>query len=308
MSILTESYVPNLILQLNSVQKQINYRGIVKDISQEYWIDKIAPLLYPKWDTDKDKLIQLNYYDTGDFHVKRRKFVKNFSTGEYEWKDYEMEIRYQEDIEDGKKIFEVLKEAFYLIDSVEKDNFQKELAEAYYQSSKISWYGIRLVRQFLLQDSDWVLLPDSPLSVEDKELWKTYRQSLRDIPQVDEYLEPTDVMFPITPEEWNFYYKPNAPEGENYLGSLGQFIKLSGYFVNHFKERIVQYLIVKQSIMSPLNYRNYVDRMNSLPVFSGVVTDPLLDSEEFVNKLLENLTENSVESTETEFKEDITGE
>ena len=147
MGILTESNVPQLILQLNAIQRQINYRGITRDVSDTYWKDEIGPRLYPNWDSDKDKLVQLNYYDNGSFHAKRRKFVKNFSTNQYEWKDYEMEAY---EVEEAKEIFNLLKEAFYLIDSVEKENFQKELANAHYEASNVSWFGIRLVRQFLL--------------------------------------------------------------------------------------------------------------------------------------------------------------
>ena len=84
MGILTESNVPQLILQLNAIQRQINYRGITRDVSDTYWKDEIGPRLYPNWDSDKDKLVQLNYYDNGSFHAKRRKFVKNFSTNQYE--------------------------------------------------------------------------------------------------------------------------------------------------------------------------------------------------------------------------------
>ena len=281
MSIVTESYVPKLILQLNCIQKMVNYRGIEREISQTYWTDHIGPLLYPNWDTDKDKLIQLNYYDTGAFHAKRRKFIKNFSTGNYEWKDYEMEVG---DAEEAKVVFDKLKEAFYLMDSVEKQSFQKELSEAYYQTKNVSWHGIRLVRNFLLDDTDWVFSPDSPVvDLEEIEQWKKYRQSLRDIPQIEEYTEPTDVKFPMSPQEWKYFY--DKKEGEEYLGSVEQYFKMSGFFLNHFKERIVQYLIIKQSLMSPTNYRNYTERMKTGNFFpQGSPT--AISSEEFIDQLL----------------------
>ena len=37
-------------------------------------------------------------------------------------------------------------------------------------------------RTTLLKDSDWTLMPDSPLSDEKKKEWETYRQALRDLP------------------------------------------------------------------------------------------------------------------------------
>lgn len=265
MSIISESNVPNLILQLNAVQREVNYRGMTRDISDTYWNDHIGPKLYPMWDSDKDKLILFSYYDNGAFHVQRRKFTKNFATQQYEWKDYEMEVY---DTKEALEIFEALKEAFYLIDSVEKENYQNELASAYYESKQVSWYSIRLCRNFLLDDTDWVFAGDSPISEEEKELWKTYRQALRDIPQEDSYIEAHDVMFPISPYDWEKFYKPEKPD-EPYLGSKDQYLKLSAYFVSNFKERIIQNLMMKQQVMNPLNYKNYRDAMANLPVYQG---------------------------------------
>lgn len=279
MSIVSESNVPNLILQLNAIQRQVNYRGVTRDLTDTYWNDHIGPLLYPTWDSDKDRLIEFSYYDTGAFHVQRRKFMKNFSTNEYFWKDYEMEI-ISTDLEEAKEIFESLKEAFYLIDSIEKEDYQKELTNAYLESKKATWYGIRLARNFLLDDTDWVFGFDSPISDEEKELWKKYRKALRDIPQNSSYIEATDVMFPISPEDWKKYYKSQKEE-EGYLETDGQYLKLSAYVLSNFKERIIQTLIVKQQMMNPLNYKNYRDQMLKLPVFQAPEQNT-----EFVNKLI----------------------
>lgn len=42
--------------------------------------------------------------------------------------------------------------------------------------------SIRLGRKGLLSKSDWTQAADSPLSEEDKQKWKEYRQALRDAP------------------------------------------------------------------------------------------------------------------------------
>lgn len=289
MSIVTESYVPKLILQLNSIQKLVNYKGIEREISHTHWTEHIGPLLYPNWDTDKDKLIQLNYYDTGAFHAKRRKFVKNFTTGEYEWKDYEMESC---DEQEGKAIFEKLKEAFYLMDSIEKESYQKDLANAYYDARNISWFGIRLVRNFLLEDSDWSMLPDSPVSEDEKSLWIKYRQALRNIPQVEEFNEPIDVRFPMSPLDWTIFYKDNAPDKSEYLESPDHFIKLSGYYINNFRERIVKYLMLRQSVANPLNYKSYREYLTA-PNKNSAWTEE--NSEEAVDFLLTQISEQDEE-------------
>lgn len=306
MSIVTESNIPTLILTLNAVQKTVNYRGVTRDISDTYWNDEIIPLLHPNWDTDKDRLINFLYYDTGAFLARRRKFVKNFSTGEYYWKDYEMEAY---EVAEATEIFEKLKEAFYLVDSVEREDFQKELSQAYADSRTVSWFSVRLVRNFLLEDSDWVFSGDSPITDEDTlAKWRTYRSKLRGLPQVDEYTEAIDVKFPISPDDFEKFYSPLKPE-EEYLSTDDQFLKLSGYFVMHFKERMIQYLLIKQSLVSPLNYKNYRDKMSELPVFKAPelseaelkklvnhlpddrTGDPVADSEKFVDSMLLALSE-----------------
>ena len=41
--------------------------------------------------------------------------------------------------------------------------------------------NVRETRNILLDESDWTQMPDAPLTEEEKTLWKTYRQALRDI-------------------------------------------------------------------------------------------------------------------------------
>ena len=41
---------------------------------------------------------------------------------------------------------------------------------------------LRTKRNKLLAESDWTVMPDSPLSAEKQDEWKIYRQELRDIP------------------------------------------------------------------------------------------------------------------------------
>ena len=66
---------------------------------------------------------------------------------------------------------------------------------------------LRIDRNNLLKDSDWTVLPDSPLSDSKKDEWKIYRQALRDItktakPKLAEnspFLDPSSVTFPTKP-------------------------------------------------------------------------------------------------------------
>ena len=75
-------------------------------------------------------------------------------------------------------------------EAVDKD-FEARIAAAKEDEAN-QWAAVRLLRNQLLWDSDWVVLPDSPMSK--SETWKTYRQALRDIPQT--YKRPADVVWP----------------------------------------------------------------------------------------------------------------
>lgn len=59
---------------------------------------------------------------------------------------------------------------------------------------------LRLKRDALLKESDWTLMPDSPLSDSKKQEWATYRQSLRDLPNNNNDITSIDdVVFPNKP-------------------------------------------------------------------------------------------------------------
>tara|TARA_R100001369_G_scaffold86260_2_gene120604 strand:- start:49 stop:396 length:348 start_codon:yes stop_codon:yes gene_type:complete len=51
---------------------------------------------------------------------------------------------------------------------------------------------VRSQRVFLLSESDWTQVADSPLSDSKKAEWATYRQALRDLPSTDPISFPTE--------------------------------------------------------------------------------------------------------------------
>lgn len=63
--------------------------------------------------------------------------------------------------------------------------------------SDISAQEERVLRDELLRQSDWAVLPDAPLSDEKKQEWMAYRQALRDIPQQSGF--PEQVVMPELP-------------------------------------------------------------------------------------------------------------
>jgi hypothetical protein len=88
-------------------------------------------------------------------------------------------------------------------------NFEIELTTeevAQRQAEELAWKAgafdraiaeLRQKRNTLLASSDWTLLSDSPLSVEEKTVWLKYRQELRDITEgLDTIDKINAVIFP----------------------------------------------------------------------------------------------------------------
>ena len=57
--------------------------------------------------------------------------------------------------------------------------------------------ALRYLRDIYLKESDWTQLTDSPLTDSKKIEWKTYRQSLRDLPATE--ADPENATFPTKP-------------------------------------------------------------------------------------------------------------
>ncbi len=259
--------VPVLPVQLDVLAQERSYMGTAKPIPESYWKDTLTPLLYPEWDTDKDKLTMFSFYsDSNRFVAARRKYVRNFKTNKDEWKDYEMG---SVDNAKATTLKDKLIEGWYLIDSIENNEYQTELAQMYAKQSKVSPLSVRLARNFLLDESDWVMCTDCPLSADDKALYTTYRTKLRDITKTDEFAGDAEgTKFPITPEFYNKIYKLENPSNA-YLATDDQFLPLSHHYLRRFKDKIANYLLLKN--LTETNYFSQllVEYNNSKPAVVG---------------------------------------
>lgn len=266
MSITNNSTIPELVLELDAIRKTVTYRNVKKSIPDTYWTEEIAPVLYPEWDSDKDKLVLFAWYSNATYLCQRRKYMKNFSSGEYFWKDYEFEMMDPTN-EQGLSLFEKLKEAFFLVESLETIEYEVEFAKIHAQTKTTNWLTVRLARNFLLDETDHVFVEDSPYSAEDKEMYRLYRQKLRDIPQSIDDVDPAAVKFPINPRYFKEIFLAKDPEMK-YLETEDQFVKLAPHYFNTFREKFVSYLIVK-NVSEGLYASSFIDALKE----SGVVYD-----------------------------------
>jgi len=63
--------------------------------------------------------------------------------------------------------------------------------------TEAKWTSLRAQRNQLLTASDWTQGNDSPLSTESKSAWATYRQALRNLPDVTS--DPSNPVWPSVP-------------------------------------------------------------------------------------------------------------
>lgn len=68
--------------------------------------------------------------------------------------------------------------------------------------------ALRLLRDTLLRESDWIMVPDSPVSEQDKNYWAIWRQQMRDITKTTaitdfcEFVEIPDPPTSYRPASW----------------------------------------------------------------------------------------------------------
>ena len=233
---------PVLQVQLDVINQEIEYNGTPKTIPESYWKDTLTPLLYPLWDSDKDKLITFQYFNNDSYTAKRRKYVKDFKTNTFKWVDYEMEAV---GATEATAFKDKLIEGFYLIDSLENDEFQDELARMYSKQKEVTPLSIRLARNFLLDETDWTQLDDAPIDADTKAQWTLYRTKLRELTDSTEFTNDTaNTKFPISPEFYNKIYKVDFPT-EDYLATSGQFIEMGKHRLKKFRDKIAYFLTLK---------------------------------------------------------------
>jgi Phage tail assembly chaperone protein len=75
------------------------------------------------------------------------------------------------------------------------DIIEKDIPQPVEPTEEELFFALRRKRNHFLFESDWTQLQDSPLSEENKEKWKTYRQKLRDLPSTIENIREYDIYF-----------------------------------------------------------------------------------------------------------------
>ncbi len=222
-------------LYLNAFDKSIQYEGVMKTIDDDYWTKEIVPILYPMWDSDKDKLELFVEYKDTTAKMNKTKYSRNQKTGEFKWVSYQFDLTpFTTEIADlSNRLIEKFTE--YRIG--QENDLERALAASFAKTAIINWNKVVLIRNFLLMDSDWTQLGDAQLTAEQKAQWVTYRQKLRDIPADQKSRPANSVIFPVTPPKHTV-----MADGLDYLSDATHFYTIPQSVYSKFSTRIVNYL------------------------------------------------------------------
>ena len=222
-------------LYLNAFDKTIQFEGVMKTIDDDYWTSNIVPILYPLWDSDKDKLELFVQYKDNTVKMNKTKYQRNQKTGAYKWVSYQFDLApFPTEVND---LYTKIVEKWTEYRVGQENDLERALAASFSKSTILNWTKVTLMRNFLLMDSDWTQIGDAPISAEEKAKWVTYRQKLRDIPQEQKDNAANAVVFPITPSK-----HAKLGDGLTYLGDVSHFYTIPQSVYSKFSTRIVNYL------------------------------------------------------------------
>ena len=253
-TLMTGSYAsPEVELYVNALNRTMLRNGITKSISDDYWTSDINPILFPIWDSDRDRLETFVRYKDGRTFINKTKHQRDQKTGTYNWVSYEYKVSQHLPAE-LDALYDGLLDKYVQYKDIEEQDLEQELLAKYAKGHIASWTQIRLIRKFMLDESDWSQTLDAPINDEQKAQWATYRQKLRDIPQEQEGdTHPNDVKFPVTPTKFATLLEENTWVDESaatdpYLDNMEHFFKLNQTVYKKFVTRLVTYMAAAVSV------------------------------------------------------------
>ena len=188
------------VLQFLPIDKSIYFKGKsykLTDTELNLVIEKTPPL----WWNEHDPVMFFTYYDDGSYFCERKKQVYDFKNKITIQRIYEF---IEPSNKDAKIWFDIFVEVLESIRLEQLRSSKEEVREKVLEEGKVLLTSLLSYRNKGLKESDWTQLPDVSLSDYEKELWKKYRQSLRDI--TEDYNWYTNnfflVDFPINPYEY----------------------------------------------------------------------------------------------------------
>lgn len=193
---------PNEVaLSVNWISRQIVKFGQILAIDEDLWEEHINQKINPIWHTMYDQLRFFNYCTDGSYMCEKRKRIPNKDNpSDFAWKNY---IWYELPDLDAKGLYKLFKDVYEYQQTRIEELKQKKLTES------VNAYDVKVIEQIktlrvdLLTRCDWMFTTDSVVDPDMLEMWKLYRQKLRDLPA--DNADTKDKLFwkiPLTPKQF----------------------------------------------------------------------------------------------------------
>jgi len=230
-------------LYVNAVSRTMTKKGVMKQITDEFWTESVAPILHPIWDSDKDRMESFARYADGFIAINKLKYQRDRKTGEYKWVAYELSL---EGIDQSEldTLYENLNEKYIEFRGIIDQDLEQQLAVTFAKDNIVTWTKLLMVRKFLLDESDYTQKSDYTGSDEDKAMWVKYRQKLRDLPEEQQGLPTNSVRFPINPNKYKLMVDEERTTAEYLEDIEGHYYNISRSVLSKFASKMVAYLTV----------------------------------------------------------------
>lgn len=239
--------------------RHISYMGGYVSLSEKQYT-KILEELPEKWSNDNEKIVRFSASTTNEsekvkYYLELQKRVFDFRLREYVQKYYIKESP----LEDYEFLFNFFKEKYIEFQIETTENFYEDILSTV-DSIPVTSLKIKQLRDAMLRNSDVYMIPDYPISEEEREEWKKYRQELRDI--TDQESWPNDI---------SNIQIPVAPNPNTQVELLKRMINVSPEIYNEFgvefiESKTKEFVRNFISISTKLELVNSIAKLN-IPIF-----------------------------------------
>ena len=198
-------------LQLNASERRIYHAKTTYAIPKTLF-DQFKSDMGSSWWNPQDEILCITYYENEDvMHMEKRRSLFNWKLKQSSLEPYEI-LDSQIDPEQKAEIVKNLKELFDMCRYEHLIKMKEEVSTRLKESFSGISFALKSLRGKLLSETDWTQMPDCPIDETKKNVYKKFRQELRDITITPEWLSGQMMLveFPIPPEE---YWKLD-PNGE----------------------------------------------------------------------------------------------
>tara|TARA_B100000287_G_scaffold160640_1_gene151519 strand:+ start:17321 stop:18178 length:858 start_codon:yes stop_codon:yes gene_type:complete len=235
----------NNTLIIRGPSRQITRGSGTRTITDDHWDTYIAPVLYPLWSSDRDKLQYFEYSNGASETWKCDKsiYVRNHTTGQYYWKDY---LFTEPPIDNVREFVQKVREAYDAVISIDQSTVDEKFKRILEKETGITLTRVKAWRNFFLHTSDWTMLEDAPVTAEEKQQWKDWRVKIRALPDV--FTDPgvnvvTTVKVPIDPKVYKEHFLPYN-EGVAYLSTDEQYVSFPPHGTGAGMEEAMQRFVM----------------------------------------------------------------